>query len=287
MAAGRLDSYDVNFELAHIVFVSGSAAKDSPTSIRIGPEAVRDVYSRNAGRRVEQVVEGEPEAIISVIAWDDDARRKITARDISLAGNGYDYWSYINPNVDGYFLSDVLSKADSQISLNQEPNSLTIDNPRLYGPVRVAYDADRNYVLTRLDTYIRNQKGMVLRSTLIVDELTQRESNSELWVPMKGRFTQFSNNNPVSGVEISVDADSSSWNSRPDEQLFAASSLPLVNSELRQWNQYYPASIANAMGLIPVRRWYSWTTVLVVLDVVIVAAIIVWNRRRLFEYFAR
>jgi len=252
-AVQAIQSYDVLFNVDLLRYPSAKNVEDKdnlPTTLL--RRTTRDVFAAKRGRRFEQNVNCEKEHSISVIDWATAvSAAKPLSTVLSYLGDGFTYSSYYNPDCEGRFLAELLRAPDARLRVlgGAHQVGIEVDSDKLRGPIRVWLDADHGYMPKAIEKYVRVDGKVPLLCRTVLDEFTRQDKN--VWVPVKGAYNLTLLVGPARGRNhkgraMTVDVESSTWNSIASSDLFAAKSLPSVNHERDGWKEFLPDGLLAA-----------------------------------------
>jgi hypothetical protein len=273
-AISRIRSYDVTASIQDMSYAYPYGFEK--TRVQAAGQIInsRDVLAFGFGRRVESFL-GTQEQITSVIDWQTAARQDKVSNAISCPFADVSYLDFFNPNVAGFFLSELMRDKDSVVTTLARDLSLKVSigfevtNPKVPGRVRVWPDPQHGNMPALIEVFTVSKKGKtVLDGRTRIEEFMHLQDGS--WVPVKGFYESFANvvanagkkvtevSRAVRGETLTVDVKRSTWNSIRSGDLFSGASMPEANLRRDGWREHYPANIlaeikkAAKMFIVPV-----------------------------------
>jgi hypothetical protein len=286
----KIKSYDVTYVM-DILIDGGKGGGLTPGLTQTN----RDMFSADAGWRVENAVNSPEEHTIAIMDAKSIADR---IKSDTVVSPGLTYNTYLDPIFKGVYLRDILADKHSTIQpVPATPGDGGIVQYKLRNPglqafdyLQIAFDPAHDNLLKKIELYVtaKNKRVILIEKTEVQEFV---KTSGQAWFPSKILRSMMSAEGvAVSGEQITLDLQHSKFNLPVSEDMFLAKSLPAVNAEDQGWKYYYPpallpgiketASIMNKLAA-PDRKFKTWMLTLFLASNVLIIGFILLNARKI------
>jgi hypothetical protein len=232
----QIKSFDVTYDIDFFNFLNAGKSESNNLTLAF-VETNREAFAVGAGWRIENTIGDPISHTIVFMDWNTFVER---SKNKEMYPHGLDYYTFINPMIEGMRFTDLLQDEQSDISpLDLDNGSFSLSNPHLTGYNHIDFwiDSSHGYLLRKLVFYVPNSQTHHINASLSIEVGAFINTDTGIYFPDK----IFRNTGEDDGgEEIVINQAASLFNSNLPTGLLTQESLPLVNFQEDGWKCNYP-----------------------------------------------